>query len=183
MPVNNNDQTYKQFLFICNMYNVQNSRTPTTIQHTGTCTWFYWQIAKLMKWEQLSIKWACDTYSCSSYCCRNGTELRKNLDSLVKYKIQLAGGVQNCRNRVSPTWEWDLSKDPVPVERLIESYTTLREGWGNPIRVSKIFNTRRGLPSRACCKSWKWGWDSRVPPSIWYLLIFLNFAYKCAKYV
>ena len=36
---------------------------------------------------------------------------------------------------------------------LIESNTTVREGRGNPFRVSKICNPRRGLPSRGCCKS------------------------------
>ena len=43
--------------------------------------------------------------------------------------------------------------------RIIESNTTLMEGRGNPLRVSKIYNQRRGLPSRGCCKSWTRGWD------------------------
>ena len=38
----------------------------------------------------------------------------------------------------------------------------LREGRGNPIRVSKICNPRRGLPSPGCCKSWTRGWDSLI---------------------
>ena len=66
--------------------------------------------------------------------------------------------------------------------RLIESNTTLREGRENPIRVSKICNPRRGLPSRRCSKSWTRGWDSRVPPSMWCLIIFLILVQKCAKY-
>ena len=57
-------------------------------------------------------------------------------------------------------------------ERLIESNTTLREGRGNPILVSKVCNPGRGLPSRGCCKSWTRGWDSRVSPSMWWLIIF-----------
>ena len=60
--------------------------------------------------------------------------------------------------------------------RLIESNTTLREGRGNPFRVSKICNPRRGLPSLGCCKSWTRGWDSRAPPSMWWLIIFLILA-------
>ena len=66
---------------------------------------------------------------------------------------------------------------------LIESNTTLREGLGNPIRVSKICNPRRSLPSRGCRKSWTRGWDSRVLPSMWCLIIFLILVQKCAKYV
>ena len=66
-------------------------------------------------------------------------------------------------------------------EGLIESNTTLREGPGNPIRVSKICNPRRGLPSRGCSKSWTRGWDSRVPPSMWCLIIFLNLVQKMCK--
>ena len=77
--------------------------------------------------------------------------------------------------------------NPLPVNtyirmRLIESKTTLREGGGNPILVSKICNPRRGLPSRGCCKSWTRGWDSWVPHSMWWLIIFLflskNVQYK-----
>ena len=62
---------------------------------------------------------------------------------------------------------------------LIESNTTLREGRGNPIRVSKICNPRRGLPSRRCSKSWTRGWDSRVPPSMWCSIIFLILDQNC----
>ena len=57
--------------------------------------------------------------------------------------------------------------------RLIESITTLWKGQGNPIRVSMICNPRRGLPSRGCCKSWTRGWDSLVPSTVWWLIIFL----------
>ena len=56
---------------------------------------------------------------------------------------------------------------------IIESITSLRERLGNPIRVSKICNPRRCLLSRGCCKSWTRGWDSRVPPATWSLIIFL----------
>ena len=76
-----------------------------------------------------------------------------------------------------------LADIPVSRVRIIESNTTLREGRGNPIRVSKIFNPRRGLPSRGCSKSWTREWDSRAPPSMWCLIIFLILVQKCAKYV
>ena len=47
----------------------------------------------------------------------------------------------------------------------IESITTLRKGQGNPIQVSMICNSRRGLPIRGCCsKSWTRGWD--IPLSL-----------------
>ena len=36
-----------------------------------------------------------------------------------------------------------------------------------------ICKPRRGLPSRACCKSWTRGWDSLVPSTMWLLIIFL----------
>ena len=58
-------------------------------------------------------------------------------------------------------------------QRLIESITTLWKGQGNPIRVSMICNPRRGLPTRGCCKSWTRGWDSNVPSTMWWLIIFL----------
>ena len=61
---------------------------------------------------------------------------------------------------------------------IIESNTTLREGRGNPIQVSKICNPRRGLPSRGCCKSWTRGWDSQVPPSMWCIDYF---SHSCPK--
>ena len=57
---------------------------------------------------------------------------------------------------------------------LIESNTTWREGRGNPFRLSKICNPRRGLLSRGCCKSKTREWDSRVPPSMWCLVIFFH---------
>ena len=56
---------------------------------------------------------------------------------------------------------------------LIESTTTLWKGQGNPIRVSMICNPWRGLPSRGCYKSWTRGWDSLVPSTMWWLIIFL----------
>ena len=58
-------------------------------------------------------------------------------------------------------------------ESLIESITTLWKGQGNPIRVSMICNPRRGLSSRGYCKSWTRGWDSLVPSTMWWLIIFL----------
>ena len=87
---------------------------------------------------------------------------------------------------IATLWCHRCSLAPPPEDwfsGLIESNTTLREGRGNPIRVSKICNPRRGLPSRGCSKSWTWGWDSRVPPSMWCLIIFLILVQKCAKYV
>ena len=36
-----------------------------------------------------------------------------------------------------------------------------------------ICNPRRGLPSRGCCKWWTRGWDSLVPSTVWWLIIFL----------
>ena len=60
-----------------------------------------------------------------------------------------------------------------PPWRLIESITTLWKGDENPIRVSIICNPRRGLPSRGCGKSWTRGWDSFVPSTMWWLIIFL----------
>ena len=60
-----------------------------------------------------------------------------------------------------------------PRATLIESITTLWKGQGNPIRVSMICNPRRGLPSRGCGKSWTREWDSLVPSTMWWLIIFL----------
>ena len=60
---------------------------------------------------------------------------------------------------------------------LIESITRLREGRGNPIWVSKICNSRRGLPRCGC---WTQGWDSWVPPATWWLITFLLLS-KCTK--
>ena len=46
------------------------------------------------------------------------------------------------------TWSALVPDDVISQSRgLIESNTTMREGRGNPIRVSKICNPRRGLPS------------------------------------
>ena len=58
---------------------------------------------------------------------------------------------------------------------LIESITTLREGRGNPIRVSKICNPWRGLPSRGCCKSWTHG--DGIPESLPQRDVWLFFSY------
>ena len=52
------------------------------------------------------------------------------------------------------------------MKRLIESNTTLREGRGNPIQVSKICNPRRGLPSHGCWKSWTRGLAGFRSPSL-----------------
>ena len=71
-----------------------------------------------------------------------------------------------------PLTHFSSSHCDVHEGRLIESNITLREGLGNPIRVSKI-----------CSKSWTRGWDSRVPPSMWRFIIFLILVQKCAKYV
>ena len=70
---------------------------------------------------------------------------------------------------------WSKLKRSVDMTRsgIIESITTLWRGHGNPIRVSMICNPRRGLPSRGCCKSWTRGWDSLVPYTVWWLIIFL----------
>ena len=57
--------------------------------------------------------------------------------------------------------------------RLIESITILRKEQGNPIRVSMFCNPRQGLPSPGCCKSWTPGWDSLVPSTMSWLIIFL----------
>ena len=57
---------------------------------------------------------------------------------------------------------------------VIESYITLREGRGNPIRVAKVCNPGQGLPSGGCCKSWSQELDSLVlGPSMWSLIVFL----------
>ena len=60
--------------------------------------------------------------------------------------------------------------------RLIESITTLWKGQGNPIRVSMI----------GCCKSWTRGWDSLVPSTMWWLIIFLprtfQHRFSCTKH-
>ena len=42
--------------------------------------------------------------------------------------------------------DWRYIVSPLGDQRLIESNTILGEGRGNPIRVSKICNPRRGLP-------------------------------------
>ena len=68
-------------------------------------------------------------------------------------------------------WDWGLSN--FPVVRLMESNTTLTEGQGNPIRVSKICNLQQDLPSGGCCKSWSRGWDS-LPCGDWLFFSFLS---------
>ena len=57
-----------------------------------------------------------------------------------------------------------------------EYNTTLREGRGNLILVSKICNPRWGLPSRRCCKCWTRGWDSESLPQcgVWLFFSFLT---------
>ena len=57
--------------------------------------------------------------------------------------------------------------------RLIESNTILREGLGNPILVSKICNIHDSASLVVDCNFWTIGWDSQVPPSMWWLIIFL----------
>ena len=54
----------------------------------------------------------------------------------------------------------------VPCRSLIESITTLRKGQGNPIQMSMILQSRQGLQSRGCRKSWTRGWDSLVPSRV-----------------
>ena len=63
-------------------------------------------------------------------------------------------------------------------QRLIESNTTLREGRGNPIRVSKISNPRRGLSSSGCCKIL----DTRIGfPSPSLNVVIDYFSHSCLK--
>ena len=71
-------------------------------------------------------------------------------------------------NSLKITWIFHVANS-----RIIESITTLWKGQGNPIRVSMICNPQRGLPSCGCCKSWTRGWDSLVPATMWWLIIFL----------
>ena len=59
-----------------------------------------------------------------------------------------------------------LADIPVSRVRIIESITTLQEGRGNSIRVSKICNPQHVLPRLGCCKSWTRGWDSGVPTTM-----------------
>ena len=73
---------------------------------------------------------------------------------------------------------WDCVISPQENSRLTESITMLRKRRRNPIQVSNICNPRRGLLSCACCKSWTQGWDSGVPPTTRWLIIFLLLA-KC----
>ena len=71
------------------------------------------------------------------------------------------------------SWEVQILGTDLSRGWIIECNTTLREGWGNPIRVSKICNPHRGLPSHGCIKSWTRWWDFLIPPSMWWLIIFL----------
>ena len=58
---------------------------------------------------------------------------------------------------------------------LIEFITTLWEGQGNPNRVFKTCNPRRGLPSRECYKSWTHG--DGIPESLPQRGVWLFFSY------
>ena len=79
-----------------------------------------------------------------------------------------------CQQRtLTPLDTWSC-----PTLGLLESNTTLREGRGNPFRVSKICNPRRGLPSHGCCKIL----DTRIrfrSPSL--NAVFDYFSHSCLK--
>ena len=78
-------------------------------------------------------------------------------------------------DKISPVTS-KLADIPVSRVRIIESNTTWRKGRGNPIRVFKICNPRRGLPSHGCRKPWTQGWDSESLPLCgdWLFFSFLS---------
>ena len=57
----------------------------------------------------------------------------------------------------------DYQKDTQIYTGLIKYIITLKKGYGNPIWVSMICSSWRGLPICGCCKSWTQGWDSLIP--------------------
>ena len=59
--------------------------------------------------------------------------------------------------------------------------TRLREGREKHIRVSKIWNRGQFLPNRGYSRSWTPVWDSSVPPSTWWLIIFSHWRQICTQ--